>query len=277
LLTTIVDARAEPSQRAPQVGDAYEITLTRDSSQRSNDGLSEGSSHDQDTIIERVIGVRQDGLELEYDFPKDTPKDQKDSNWQFPARVFRPFQGSTQLLDRADVEKRVDAWLRATKWTRTICGHWIFTWNAFRIECDPDSVIKAVEAFELPADVNEGAAYRDARARGPGILAKKASTPSGARFATEMEIDADAIRRERAESDVAVGEVMNKPVTLEGALNNHAKDMISGTISVTFDTDSQGNVWRRTKITKLEIKTADGKSETDAVTETLERRTISRH
>jgi hypothetical protein len=92
-----------------------------------------------------------------------------------------------------------------------------------------------------------------------------------------MEIDADAIRRERAESDVAVGEVMNKPVTLEGALNNHAKDMISGTISVTFDTDSQGNVWRRTKITKLEIKTADGKSETDAVTETLERRTISRH
>jgi hypothetical protein len=69
---------------------------------------------------------------------------------------------------------------------------------------------------------------------------------------------------------------MNKPVTLDAALRERAGETISGTISVTFETDSAGNVRRRTKVTKLDIKGPDGQSETETVTETLERRLISR-
>jgi hypothetical protein len=91
-----------------------------------------------------------------------------------------------------------------------------------------------------------------------------------------MPVDPDAIRRARAESDVVVGEIMKKPVSLDAALRERAREIVSGTISVTFETDPAGNVRLRTKVTKLETMEPDGRSETETVTETLERRLISR-
>jgi hypothetical protein len=91
-----------------------------------------------------------------------------------------------------------------------------------------------------------------------------------------MPVDADTVRRARAESDVVVGEIMKKPVSLDAALHERAGEIVSGTISVAFETDPAGNVRRRTKVTKLDIKRPDGRSETQTVTETLERRPISR-
>jgi hypothetical protein len=154
----------------------------------------------------------------------------------------------------------------------------IFTWNAFRIECDPQSVIKTIQSFDLrSADVREGAPYQEAEARGSGKLARKEPGPDGAIFTVEMPVDPDAVRRARAESDVAVGEMMNKPVSLDAALLGREGEIVSGTISVAFETDQAGNVRRRTKVTQLDIKKANGRSETQTVTETLERRLISRH
>jgi len=90
-----------------------------------------------------------------------------------------------------------------------------------------------------------------------------------------MEIDPNAVRRARAESDVVVGEIRRKPKTMDVALRERVKETVSGTISVAFQTDAAGNVRRRTKVTKLDIKLPDGGSETETVTETLERRLIS--
>jgi hypothetical protein len=276
LLFPAIVARAGALPLAPQVGDTYEITLARDTAQRGSDGSS-GSSHDKDTIIERVIGLRADGLELQYDLPNAATADERARNWQLPARVFKPFGGPAQLLNGPELEARVDGWLKAAGWSRTVCGHWIFTWNAFRIECDPQSVIKTVQSFDLrSADLREGAPYQEIEARGSGKLTRKAAGPDGAIFAVEMPVDPDAVRRGRAASDVVVGEIMNKPVSLEAALRERAREVVSGTISVEFETDPAGNVRRRTKVTKLDIKGPDGRSETETVTETLERRLISR-
>jgi hypothetical protein len=238
---------------------------------------STGRSHDKDTIIERVIGLRADGLELLYDLPNAATADERARVWQFPARVFKPLSGPAQLLNGPELEARVDGWLKAAGWPRTVCGHWIFTWNTFLIECDPQSVIKTVQAFDLrSADLREGAPYQETEARGSGKLARKGAGPDGAIFAVEMPVDPDAVRRARAESDVVVGEIMNKPVSLEAALRERAKEVVSGTISIAFETDRAGNVCRRTKVTKLDIKGPDGPSETETITETLERRLISR-
>src|SRR5262249_37418222 len=87
LLLPAIVARAGTGLRAPQVGDTFEIVQTRESVQQGSHGSS-GSSHDKDTIIERVVGVRADGLELEYDLPKATAPEERAGNWQFPARVF---------------------------------------------------------------------------------------------------------------------------------------------------------------------------------------------
>jgi hypothetical protein len=180
------------------------------------------------------------------------------------------------LLNGPELEARVDDWLKAAGWNRIVCGHWIFTWNTFRIDCDPQSVIKTVESFDLTsADLREGAPYQDPEAHAPGTLARKPAGSGGAIFAVEMPVDPDAVRRARAESDVVVGEIMKKPVTLDTALRERAKETVSGTISVAFEVDSAGSVRRRTKVTKLDIKRPDGR-ETETVIETLERRLISR-
>ena len=276
LLLPAIVAGAGASPLAPQVGDTYEITMTRESAKQGSHGSS-GSSYDKDTIVERVIGLRPDGLELEYDLPKTSTADARASYWQFPARIFKPFGGPVQLLNGPELEARVDGWLKAAGWPRTVCGHWIFTWNAFRIECDPQSVIKTVESFDLTsADLRDGAPYKEPGARGFGKLTRKVAGPDDMIFAVKMPVDPNAVRHARAESDVAVGEIMNKPTTLDAALRQRARETVSGTISVAFETDSDGNVRRRTKVTKLEIKGPDGQPETETVTETLERRLISR-
>lgn len=266
-------ACAQPSVAGPRIGDTYEVTLTRDSQQQATDGAS-GSSHDQDTLVERVIGVRSDGVELEYDLPSGAPKEERASTWQFPARVFRPWTGPVQLLNRPELETRIDAWLKSGNVPRSACGHLIFTWNAFRIECDPDAVIKAVEAFELPTIIREGAPYSDPDALIPAALTKKNAGPHGATFVADMKIDPNAVRRAKAETDVGVGEIMNKPVTLDDALARHANDDVSGTISVNLDTDASGQVWRRKTVTVVKIKRDKGQSETEITTTALERRRV---
>ena len=256
------------------VGDVYETTLVRESSQQG-DGSS-GTTYDKDTITERVIDVGPDGVELEYNLPKDATKEERAVNWQFPVRVFRHERAPLEVLNRSELEARVDRWLKAAKWPRTVCGHWIFTWNAFRIECDPQSVIKTIEAFDLgSADVREGASYQEAGARAPGTLAKRASSSGGTTLAVELEADPDAVRRARAESDVALGEIMRKPVTLEAALREHAKETVAGTISVTFETDLTGMVRRKIVVTKLQTQKPSGSSQTETVTRTLERRLVA--
>jgi hypothetical protein len=107
-------------------------------------------------------------------------------------------------------------------------------------------------------------------------LAKKAGGLNGQTFVVDMPVDTDAVRRARAESDVIMGDIMKKPVSLDTALQERAGEIVSGSISVTFETDPSGNVRRRTRVTKLDIKRPDSRSETQTVTETLEQRHISR-
>lgn len=257
-----------------KAGEEYEIRKSYETSEERSDGGS-GSSSGHDTLLERVIAVRADGMELEFDLPKDATAEERAREWKFPALVFKPASGPMRLLNRAELEARLDDWLKRAKWTRAICGHWIFTWNAFRIGCDPQSAIEIIKSYDLTSlDLRDGASYWTIEARAPGNLARKSSRPDGATFAATMEVDPDAVRRARAESDVAVGEISQKPVTLEAALREHAKENISGTISVTFETNAAGNPRRLIKVTKLQIKSPDGQSETRTATETIERRPL---
>ena len=144
LLLPAIVAHAGTLALAPQVGDTYEITLVKDSVQQGSNGSS-GSSHDKDTIIERVIGLRADGLELQYDLPNTATADDRARSWQFPARVFKPFGGPAQLLNGPELEARLDGWLKAAGLTRTACGHWYF-----HMECISRRMRSAIGAQNDP-------------------------------------------------------------------------------------------------------------------------------
>lgn len=269
-------ANAETANFIPRAGDTYEIVSTREMSQQDTGGSS-GSSHDRDTMIERVVAVREDGLELEYEVPKNPKSPDRNINWQFPARVFKPFHGALKLLNSAELEARVDGWLKSGGLTRAMCGRWIFTWNAFRIKCDPQSAIQIIDQFDLEhEELRAGSPYRDPEAFEPVLLKNGATKSDGSTFIAEMTIDPASVRRERAEADVVIAEVSRKPLTFDEALQRRSSEVISGTITITFDTDPAGRLLRRTRITKLAIKLPDGEVETQTVTQVLERKLIVR-
>lgn len=221
--------------------------------------------------------MRPDGVELEYDLPDDSTAEDRLRNWQFPTRVWRPLDGPLQLRNAAELAARVDGWLKAFGMTRAICGKWIFTWNAFRIDCDPQMVLKTIEGYSFnPAVVAEGTPYAHPDARAPGRLKRQSAREGGAVFIAQLVPDGTAVIRAQADTDLLVAEVSGKKLTLAEALRNHASERISGSITVTLDTDAAGEVWRRTTVTKLEVAAPDGKVEHREVTETLKRRRIAR-
>ncbi len=227
-------------------------------------------------MLERVIAVSSLGLELEFDLPTNVTVEDRALTWKFPARVFQSSDGTIRLLNGDELETRVDRWLTMAGMTREMCGRWIFTWTAFRIECDPESVIADIQAINLlGTDLHEGAAYQLPETLGSGTLSRISDGPNGATYTVTLAVDADAVRRSRAESDVAVGEIVQDPVTLEAALDERSKESVSGTVEVTFDVDPSGNPTRRTVVTTIETVKTDGVRETDRRTVTVERRVAS--
>jgi hypothetical protein len=268
-------AGADAQGPAPLVGEQHEITRSYENSQQGSDG-STGSSSGSDTISERVIAVTGSGIELEYDLWLGATAEDRARRWMFPARVLRQADGVMRLLNPAELAARLERWLTAAKWTREVCGRWIFTWNAFLIECDPEAVVKSIEGFDLfSVDLREGARYEDPDARGPGTLRHVADGPEGRQYSVMMEVDPEAIRRERARTDVALGEIMQTPVTLDAALLARARERTTGTIEVTINTDPSGKPRRQTRVTKLKIIEADGKTQTETRTVIIERRPVS--
>lgn len=256
-----------------QAGDVYQIERVINASDQGDNGMT-GSSYDRDALIERVVAARDTGVELEYDLPAPTAQDRHIA-WQFPARVFRSFDGSLHLLDASKLQVRADRWLKRAKLDRTACGHWAFTWTAVRVECDPQSVIAMIEALSFgPIDLREGAPYRSAYARTPAPLVRKTAGPGGATFTVDLAVDPGKIRQDRVTNDLIVAEIMHKTLTHDAALRAHSADDISGTISITFDVGPGGQMWRRTTVTKTMIKGPDGKVDNRIVTETLTRRLV---
>jgi hypothetical protein len=266
---------AEPAHRSARIGDTYEIRRTQDSSTEGSNASS-GSAHDQDTIIERIEAVRPDGTELVFDLPTEATAQERRQSWQFPARVLEPPEGPLKLLNAPELEKRIDDWLKWAKIPREACGRWIFTWNAFKIECDPQSVIETIHAFHPEVHgLRAGTLYRDKSALAPAPLTESAKGPQGSTYVTSLAIDPKVVQRDRAQADVVVGEILRKPITLDAALAQRAKETVSGTIDVTIDVDADGNLRQLTKVTRSQTKDAAGALRTDVVTETLERRLVS--
>lgn len=265
---------AEAVQPAPQVGDTYEITKSYETSESGIDGSS-SSSRGKDVIVERVVGVRADGLELEYDLPKDASSQNRRSTWQFPVRVFRSSRGAVQLLNSAELETRIDAWLKEARLPRAACGQWIFTWNAFKIECDVQSVIETLgELVVATPDVREDVPYQEVGAVEPAPLVRTEG-PDGSRLVATMKADPVAFRKSRAETDVVASKITGRPITIEDALRLRAEERISGTIVTSFEIGRDGSIWRKTTVTRLETRKPDGDSETNTATNVLERRRVS--
>lgn len=252
-----VAAPAWSQTTQPQAGDEHLLTRSYRTTQESSDESS-GSSRGSYAIRERVVRVGAEGIEFEYDLPPEASAEDRAREWQMPARILQSPDGSRRLLNRSELEARLETWLRTAGWTREVCGRWIFTWNAFRIGCDPDQVLDAIATFDLRAgDLREGALYRDDMAGAAGTLARRVDAAGQVTYGASLAVDPDAVRRGSAETDMALAELQGEALTIEAALRNHAADRISGTIEVRFELDQAGRAKRRTDVTRLVIETGE--------------------
>ena len=256
-----VAAQANPGE----VGARYLLQIKHHGEYSYADG--QGSSSETDTIVVKVIALRDGGQELEFDLPDGADKKDRLIAWQLPARLFVAADGTRTLLNRGDLETRRDQFLKANNWTTEVCGHWLFTWTAYQIECDPDSVLGIVDGYALqPPKLADGALFSMSGAAGSAAMKCRAALQGAQRCTVSLPIDAEAVRAELADSDVAVGEITGKPVSRADAAKARAETQISGTIEVTLDADAQGVVTRRTVVTNMEKREASGKAETSRST-----------
>ena len=259
---------------AAQADDAAATPYLVVSTQQSDNGKG-GTSFDRDTILVTPTVSDEAGSTFIYDLPPTTTEAERASSWKFPATIRFAPDGSRILVNEAEFKARIDLWLTHGGYTRDACGRWIFTWNAFKIECDPLTVLGAVEHFDLgPADLTNGRSLMVVGAARSGRLKLIASSATGKSYTVSYPLDPDHIRRKRAESDVIVGQILRKPVTSDAALAAQRRDRISGDISEQFDTDSTGRIIRRTTVTTVVTIAPDGMQLTAKTDRTLERRAV---
>ena len=229
-------------------------------------------------LVERVVELREGGVVLEFDLPSEASAQDRAREWRFPARILKTPDGTLELVNSEQLESRVQDWLELAGLDRTACGRWVFTWTAIKIECDPRSVLMTLEPFDLRRGaLHEGALHREIGASDPAPLRAVSVGPMGSIFVAEMAIDPDAVRRQRAEADMAVAEMMGDgPLELEAALQARSSERISGTIRTTFETDALGRVTRRIRVVQIETVALDGSQSRETTTQTVERRPIGR-
>jgi hypothetical protein len=259
---------------AVEVGQDYMLKKSYTSESTSTSG-STGSSGGSDVLIERVIAVTQNGVELEYTLPKSHRKTDEKLNWQFPARVFKPYQGQAKLLNVATINARLTRFLKHMKYSRESCGRWYFTWNAFKIECDPISVLEIVNSFDLGfCNYRAGKIFEYPSALKPNIKLSEGGETSV--LTAQFALDPYALRRDAANTNVISSEINGQPISFDQALNDTKDTQFSGQARVTFDTDPKGCVTKRVVETTTETTEKDGTIDKQIYVETVERLALTK-
>lgn len=271
ILATALAASAPAASMDAAAGQTFLITRSYETRQQSSSGNS-GSSSGTNALIEKVIAVRDDGIEVEYDLPGEADAAARAREWTLPARVILARQGGMRLVNGNALNARLEQWLASAGWDRKVCGRWIFTWNAFKIECDPQSVLKTIEAYDLRSiAAKDGAEFGDSAAAAPVRLERKTSAAGKPVFEARLILDPKKFHRAEAESDVVTGEITGQPITFDTALARRSKDKVDGTISVVLETNADGEVIAKTRTTKVRITHPDGTTEVREAIETLHR------
>ena len=233
---------------------------------KSSGGNSSGSSSGHNTLTERIINVSSKEIVVEYESipsPKRYVDEQPNLiDWEFPATISLLASGEFILQNTEEIAARNAEWRQAAGFPDDACGLWYFTWNAFKVECNPDTVIQSLEAFVLFNDyMDENRKIEEPGTLEPSILTLVASSPLT--FQAKFDLDPEIIREERAQQDVIVAQMMQREtVTLEDALQERNSEQISGTLTTVWELDDLGRVVKRTRNSIVTIELESGERET---------------
>ncbi|QGX38424.1 hypothetical protein [Permianibacter aggregans] len=277
LFTTSLPAYA--SQNASLVDDPstsliiYEVQTESKSSEGSS-----GSSNSRSTIVERIIGEREEGLELEYSFPKgDVPEIEA---WKLPARVLNKPGSHIELLNKAEINARLDAFLEKHPEIRKHCGGVVFTWAAFEIHCDTNHVVDVIAGYNLYLGaLSEGQLYTEPGALAPAPLKVAPSETPNQIYEVTLVLDPVLLQSEYEKSMEQAAAItgMDAIELINSSLHLGAGEQpdFSGTRVVVLEASSDGRVEKIQRQTTIVIKGGGLFHEVRKQKESLKRRPIN--
>lgn len=238
----------------PAAAQDYVLALEYENSSTGADGGSSGSSSGRQAIAERVIAARPEGTEVEYTLPYDPAKVGGNDRWMFPARIMVAADGSKTLLNEPELLARSEAWLAEMEWPREVCSRWTFSWTAYQIRCDTAAAIEVIEGYGMqPGRVAEGQGFTLEGALGPVVLARAGEAEGRIILTGSGPVDVDHLREEAARTALVVAEISRETLTPEEARAATAGITSTGTVSVTFEIDAGGMVWKRTASSEITV------------------------
>ena len=243
---------------------------------RSNSDDGSGSSRGYTRYVERRLSADNGAPIFEYDVEVTEAAPRHPSDWHFPVRVtLEPGSHALKLVNRTAMEARRDAWLDGAGLSADECGRSYFTWNVFKVECDPEAVLPVIADLRgevLPLE--DGAIAIDDLAAAP-VPVRRETLTEGTRYTANFALDEAAARRQLADKKRIVAEISGKTMTGEEALAAAARHDFSGTITVEVLTDASGDIVGTNRTSETIEVGADRAPERTTAIRTIRRTKVS--
>lgn len=241
---------------APTLASASDAYVLRLEYETTSQSLAEpdnrSSSRGHQTLSERPIRETAAGTEIEY-APPGPPEEVRDNaSWMFPLRLLVTSDGRKTVLNPEQLETRLTAWLEKADWSREVCSKWLFTWIAIQVRCDPGAAIEAVETFGMrPGQITEGAQFEPAGALVPVVLTWTGFRDGRMVLSAVARIDPQFVRAGATETALVVAQISGEDLSAEDAALQAAGIGATGTLTVEFEVDEAGLIWKRVDTSEI--------------------------
>lgn len=256
-----------------KVGDKY--FLKEETKSSYNKDGSSGNSSGGGVLVEEVIEIRQDGWVVEYSLPEDTPDQQKLSQWQFPAKIFKRFSGEWEFLNEETAIARRDKWLSQSEIPKEACNSYVFTWTLVKIECDPNSAIGIAQSYDTGfCEFSKRSAITLFDGAMPVILEVTETGANGFSLEGKSSVDASYVIQADAKNDVIIAQINGDELSYSEALSAREKENVSGNINVSISSDINGCLEKKIISTDITKVAPDGQTEIRESTQILTRKLL---
>ncbi len=227
-------ATATTPAQATDGAEQYEIISSYSTESERPRGSSSSSGSDE---FREEVRAGADGCRTRTFDVVDDPEHKRPLEvWRMPV-VLRECPGFPQVIANCEeMEARRDAFLAAAKIPHESCGRYYFTWNVFKIECDPDTILETVANIDLGSiRLEDGAVFTLPDTSTSVTLAAVPVAPAGQRiFKGRTTIDPEVLREGAIKTIMVVAEVRGKAVTREEAMAQIVAHQFSGEAEVTL-------------------------------------------
>ena len=231
-------------------GEKYSILVSYETQTESENSSS--SSRGRTLYSEQIISDSGDCSIKRFDIVDEERRERPLAEWQWPVEVENCGNGDRKILNLPAMEARLSSFLAAAEVPQDKCGRYYFTWNVFKVECDPQAILSNIETIDLGSlTLVEGAEYVRSGTPDSTLLRKVTAEDGKTKLKAVFAIDPSQFREETAQSQVIVQELTGEAISYEEALAEAQVIEVAGSTTIEFEIASD-----RSEITQTTVTTA---------------------